>query len=109
MNQENVSQTPTEAPRRQVPREEISRRAEQLWRERDCPAGCDEQIWLEAESELQGRAEAQPVSGTDARPNIDEPGSPLRRNTKTRDPAESAAQLRSPTENKPRSRAERIR
>ncbi|MEY4939556.1 MAG: hypothetical protein RIQ93_1291 [Verrucomicrobiota bacterium] len=108
MNQE-VSQTPTEAPRRQIAREEISRRAEQLWRERNCPNGCDDQIWLEAESELQGRAEARPVSGTESRPNIDEPGSPLRRNTRSSDPSESAAQLRSATETQPRSKAEYIR
>jgi hypothetical protein len=105
----DVAQTPTEAPRRQIPREEISRRAEQLWHERNCPTGCDDQIWLEAESELQARAESQPVSGTESRPNIDEPAIPVRRNTKTQDPTEAAVQLRSPTEGKRRAKAERIR
>jgi len=32
--------------------EEIAVRAEALWRERGCPQGCDEGIWLEAERQL---------------------------------------------------------
>ena len=32
--------------------EEIATRAEALWRQKGCPQGCDEEIWLEAEGEL---------------------------------------------------------
>ena len=32
--------------------EEIAARADMLWREKGCPQGCDEEIWLEAEREL---------------------------------------------------------
>jgi hypothetical protein len=94
--------TPTQQPRRQIPREEIACRAERLWHERNCPADADDAIWLEAESQLQAEAEAQPVSGTDSRPYADEPGTPLRTNTKSRDPAEAAAQTRSAQPPRPR-------
>jgi hypothetical protein len=87
--------TPTQQPRRQIPREEIACRAERLWHERGCPGDSDDAIWLEAESQLQAEAEAQPVSGTESRPYTDEPGTPVRTNTKSRDPAEAAAQTRS--------------
>jgi hypothetical protein len=87
---------PTPAPeRRKVPHEEIARRAEKLWRDRNCPAGSDDAIWLEAESQLQGEAESRPVSGTPSRPNKDEPATPVRSQTKSRDPADAAAQTRS--------------
>jgi hypothetical protein len=32
--------------------EEIMARAEALWREKGCPQGCDDEIWLEAEQQL---------------------------------------------------------
>jgi hypothetical protein len=32
--------------------EEIATRAEALWREKGCPQGCDDEIWLEAERQL---------------------------------------------------------
>lgn len=32
--------------------DEITSRAQSLWRERGCPAGCDTEIWLEAERQL---------------------------------------------------------
>lgn len=32
--------------------EEISLQAQQLWRSRGCPDGCDDEIWLEAERNL---------------------------------------------------------
>lgn len=105
---ENVP-TPTERPRRQVAPEEIARRAEQLWRERNCPAGSDEAIWLEAESELQAKAESQPVSGTESRPYVDEPAKPVRSQTKSRDPAEAGAQTRSATEGRARQSAGKLR
>jgi hypothetical protein len=35
--------------------QEIASRAEALWREKGCPQGCDEKIWLEAEQELRRR------------------------------------------------------
>lgn len=101
--------TPTERPRRQVAHEEIVRRAQQLWRDRGSPAGQDEAIWLEAESQLEGEAEARPVSGTAARPNADEPGLPLRRQTKSRDPADMAAQPRSDTADQSRGSAGKLR
>ena len=92
--------TPTEPSRRQFLHEEISQRAEKLWRERGQPSGQDEAIWLEAESQLQAEAEAKPVAGTPSRPYIDEPAKAVRPQTKSRDPADQAAQTRSPTEAK---------
>ncbi|MGD1031805.1 MAG: DUF2934 domain-containing protein [Opitutaceae bacterium] len=32
--------------------EEIAIQSEALWRQKGCPQGCDEEIWLEAEGEL---------------------------------------------------------
>ena len=32
--------------------DEISNRAQAIWQSRGCPAGMDEQIWLEAEAQL---------------------------------------------------------
>jgi hypothetical protein len=92
--------THTTQPRRQIPHEQIAARAEKLWRDRDCPAGSDEAIWLEAESQLQGEAESRPVAGTPSRPYIDEPAKPVRTRTKGRDPSEAAVQTRSGTESK---------
>lgn len=40
--------------RQQVTQEQISRRAEELWRQYGCPEGRDEAIWLEAEQQLLG-------------------------------------------------------
>jgi hypothetical protein len=99
--------TQPEQTRAMVPREQISRLAEQLWRERNCPAGQDDAIWLEAESRLQAQAEMRPASGTESRPNADEAGVPVRKNTKSRDPADAAAQPRSATRNP--ARGERVR
>ena len=101
--------TPTERPRRQFLHEEIARRAEKLWLDRNRPIGVDEAIWLEAESQLQAEAESRPVSGTDSRPLVDEPAQPVRSQTKSRDPADAAAQTRSATEGKSRNSAGRIR
>ncbi len=81
-----------------VTREQISRRAEELWRQRNCPSGEDESIWLEAESQLKAEFESRPVSGTESRPNADEPAQPIHSRTKVQDPAESAVQTRSATE-----------
>ena len=89
--------TRTERPRRDIPHEQIAARAEKIWRERNCPAGSDEAIWLEAESQLQGQAEAKPVAGTPSRPYVDEPAKPMRSQTKSRDPADAGAQTRSAT------------
>lgn len=96
--------TPTERPRRQVSHDDIARRAEQLWHERNRPADQDEKIWLEAESELQAKAESRPVSGTPSRPYQDEPATPVRSGTKSSDPSEAGAQTRSATENKAQAR-----
>lgn len=32
--------------------EDIARQAHQLWQERGCPTGCDDEIWLEAERKM---------------------------------------------------------
>ena len=101
--------TPTEQPRRQVLHEEIAQRAKQIWEQRGHPSGRDEAIWLEAESQLQAEAESRPVAGTESRPYTDEPGKPVRPQTKSRDPAEAAAQPRSATEAKSKRSAGKIR
>jgi hypothetical protein len=100
---------PTTQPQQQVPHEQIAARAEKLWRERSCPAGSDEAIWLEAESQLRGEAESRPVSGTPSRPYVDEPGKQLRSRSKTQDPTDAAAQPRSATETKARDPKPRLR
>lgn len=38
--------------------DEIARHARELWQDRGCPAGCDLEIWLEAERQLSGDGEA---------------------------------------------------
>lgn len=101
--------SPDNRRRDQVPHEEIARRAEQLWRERSCPAGSDDAIWLEAESQLRAEAESRPVSGTESRPYVDEPAKQVRSRTKTQDPADAAAQMRSATEKKKPASTPRIR
>jgi hypothetical protein len=101
--------TPTTQPRRQIPHEQIAARAETLWRERSCPAGSDEAIWLEAESQLQAEAEARPVSGTPSRPYVDEPAKQLKPRTKGRDASEAAVQTRSATESKSKKTGSQLR
>jgi hypothetical protein len=100
---------PTSQPRRQIPHEQIAARAEKLWRQRNCPAGSDDAIWLEAESQLQAEAEARPVAGTESRPYVDEPAKQLRSRTKVQDPADAAAQTRSATDAKSRKSAGKLR
>lgn len=101
--------TPTDRLRSSVPREEIARAAAKLWQDRSCPTGCDDAIWLEAESKLQAAAESKPVSGTPSRPLASEPAQPVRANTKSRDPADSAAQTRSATDAKSKQSAGKLR
>jgi hypothetical protein len=101
--------TPTDRPRRQIPHEEIARRAEKLWHDRGQPSGQDQSIWLEAESQLQADAESKPVAGTESRPYVDEPAQPVRSQTKSRDPADSAAQTRSATDAKSKKTAGKLR
>ncbi len=36
--------------------EQISRRAEKIWRDRGCPSGCDSEIWNEAENQLKSES-----------------------------------------------------
>lgn len=48
------NETPQSQIRQQVSHDEISRRAEELWRQYGSPQGRDEEIWLEAERQLQG-------------------------------------------------------
>ena len=105
----DAANVPTQHPRQQIPHEQIARRAEQIWRERNQPAGQDESIWLEAESLLQGEAETRPVSGTPSRPYTDEPATPVRDRTKVQDPAESAVQTRSDTPAKQRPKSKALR
>lgn len=107
----HAANVPTPANRQsdQVAREEIARRAEKLWRDRGQPAGQDDAIWLEAENQLKAEAESRPVSGTESRPYVDEPGTQVRARTKTQDPSESAVQTRSPTEGKKRPNTPRLR
>jgi hypothetical protein len=101
--------TPSDRPRRLIAREEIARRAEKLWHDRNRPSGQDDAIWLEAESQLQSEAEAKPVSGTESRPYANEPGQPVRSQTKSRDPADAAAQTRSATDPKSKKTAGKLR
>ncbi len=42
----------------QISREDISRRAEEIWRNYGTPQGRDEEIWLEAERQLQSPAKS---------------------------------------------------
>lgn len=105
---DNVPTSP-DHPRRQIPHEQIARRAEQLWHERNQPSGMDEAIWFEAENLLQAEAESRPVAGTESRPYVDEPAQPVRKQTKSRDPADMAAQTRSPTDPKSKQTAGRLR
>lgn len=105
----NASNVPTGQPQRQVTREQIARRAEQIWRQRNQPTGSDEAIWLQAESELQAEAESRPVTGTPSRPLENEPGSQLRSRTKVQDPTDSAVQTRSETKATPRKKTKQIR
>jgi hypothetical protein len=100
---------PTPEPRQQIPHEQIARRAQEIWRERNQPSGSDDEIWLEAESQLQAQAEARPVAGTPSRPYVDEPATQLRSRTKVQDPAESGAQTRSATDGKSRKAKNEIR
>ena len=81
--------------RGQLARDEIARRAAELWRGRGQPSGQDEAIWLEAETQLQAEAQSQPVTGTESQPVPDAPATPLRSRTRVQDPADSAAQLAS--------------
>ena len=92
------TQTTADTTRGQVPHDQIARRAEKLWRERNQPSGQDDAIWLEAETQLKAESEARPVAGTESRPYKDEPAKPLRSRTKVQDPTDSGAQLRSATE-----------
>lgn len=86
--------------RGQVSHDEIARRAANLWRERGYPAGQDNAIWLDAEAELKAAADSKPVSGTAARPYVDEPAQPVRARSRSKDPAEGAAQTRSATDSR---------
>lgn len=99
---------PTERPRRQFPREEIARRAEQLWAERGRPSGQDDAIWLEAESLLEAQAESRPVSGTESRPLVDEPARTAK-GTKSPDASSTGVQTRSATDGKSDRSAGRLR
>ena len=39
--------------------EEIALQARSLWRDRGCPAGCDTEIWLDAERQMDGDRNTQ--------------------------------------------------
>lgn len=101
--------TDADGTRGQVSHDEVSRRAEQLWRERGSPSGQDETIWLEAEARLKAEAESRPVAGTESRPYVDEPAKPVRSRTKVQDPTDAAVQTRTAAENPSRRTADRLR
>ena len=103
--------TPTQPQlqRRRFPHEEIARRAERIWNERNRPSGNDEAIWFEAESQLQAESESKPVAGTESRPYVNEPAQPVRSQTKSRDPSDAAAQTRSATPPKSKQSAGKLR
>ena len=101
--------TSSDVSRGQVSHEQIARRAEKLWADRNRPAGQDEAIWFEAEAQLKAEAESRPVSGTPSRPYVDEPAQQLRSRTKVQDPSESAAQTRSATDSKAKKSAGKVR
>jgi hypothetical protein len=105
----STSAEPSTKVRQQIPHDVIARRAEKLWRDRNCPAGSDDAIWLEAESQLQAESESKPVAGTPSRPYTDEPAQNVRSQTKSRDPAEQGAQTRSGTEGKSKQSAGKLR
>jgi hypothetical protein len=91
--------TPTDSTRGQVTRDQIARRAEQVWRDRRQPTGQDDAIWLEAEAQLKAEAESKPVTGTESRPLQNETTVPLKSRTKVQDPADAAVQLQSGQKN----------
>jgi len=50
--------------------EEVSRRAEEIWKSEGCPTGRDDEIWLEAERQLSSSvATPSPSGGTQERGN----------------------------------------
>ncbi len=66
--------TTTEADiRTQVSHDEVSRRAEELWRQYGCPEARDEEIWLEAERQLRGA----PLEAPAASERVHFPGATL--------------------------------
>ena len=103
------TQTLPDNARGQVTHDQIAQRAEKLWRDRSQPTGQDQAIWLEAEAQLKAEIEKQPVSGTASRPYVDEPATQLKSRTKSRDPADSAAQTRSATDAKSKKSAGKLR
>ncbi len=107
--QANNVPTPSQRQRPQFPHEEVAARAERLWHERNRPSGQDDVIWLAAESMLAAEAESKPVAGTPSRPYVNEPATPVRSQTKSRDPADAAAQTRSATDSKAKQSAGKLR
>lgn len=81
---------PTVDPQRQFPREEVPRQDAR-----------DPARRLEAESKLQAAAESRPVAGTESQALRDEKAVPASPPSKSRDPSDPAAQLRSATGKKP--------
>ncbi len=57
--------------------EQISRRAEELWKKYNCPTDSDEKIWLEAEQQLQ--REQTGSNGASRRNGRTESASPMGR------------------------------
>lgn len=44
--------------------DDIARRARAIWAARGCPAGCDVEIWLEAEREITAALPPEPAKST---------------------------------------------
>ena len=92
----NDDTSPTSLTTSRVSHDEISQRAQQLWENLGRPEGRDEEIWLQAERELQAPAAPTPTSSApilDELPNI-APSAPAAAKTSTKGaavPRKSAA------------------
>lgn len=89
----HVNNQPTANPRSQVPPEAVQQQTNVSKRHgaADGPGRNDASARLDAESKLQAEAESKPVPGTAAQSSAHETAIPVRRQTKSRDPADAAA------------------
>lgn len=91
--------------RQETSHQEISRRAEELWRQYGCPQGRDEAIWLEAERQLRGTASSLSApssegmgsfSSTPPTENLSDRGKTKARETELMEKEKRGAQQKSP-------------
>jgi hypothetical protein len=67
--------------------EEVTRRAEEIWKAQGCPTGRDTEIWLEAERQLSaGNATPSPSGGSQDRGNGNSQATPPATINSTADP-----------------------